>query len=54
MTPTFTPGGTLTETEVLTVPLWMAKDGLADTENEATKDRIRIDIKNIKSAQGVA
>lgn len=51
-TSTHIAGGTLTETQAKTVPLWMAEDGLADTENEAEKARIRIDIANIKTAQG--
>jgi len=46
---TLTPGGTLDTLDAIkATPLWLAEDGLADTESEATKAKIRIDIENIK------
>lgn len=52
-THTHIPGGILPESAAKTTPLWMAEDGLADESNEDRKDRIRIDIRNIKGAQGL-
>lgn len=50
-TTTHIPGGKLTEAQAATVPLWLVEDALADTESEAEKARIRIDIQNVKNAQ---
>ena len=46
---TLTPGGTLDTLDAIKVtPLWLAEDGLADTESETAAAKIRIDIRNIK------
>lgn len=52
MSTSFKPGGKISEEQSRTVPLWMAEDALADTEDDAERARIRIDIENIKMAQG--
>lgn len=49
----FRSGGKLTASQCETVDVTMAIDALYDTEDEAEKARIRIDIENIKAAQGV-
>lgn len=42
-------GGILTLAQLRKTPLWMAEDALADTEDETTKAKIRVDIFNIKA-----
>ena len=50
---TFETGGILSYEQTLTTPLWLAEDALADEDadgesGERSRDRIRIDIRNIK------
>lgn len=55
----FKPGGKITLEQAKTVPLWMAEDALADEDGDGEygakeRARIRIDIENIKTFQGVS